>query len=142
MAHLRHPRSSPARDPMSLLRLALLACIVPALAACAATPPAAATPANDFPTVDRVLYVQECMRANPGPNYEMVNKCACALDRVAAEVKHEDYVTMATIVNAISIGGERGGELRDNETIKPQIARYRELQARSQKACFIGAGPR
>jgi len=95
--------------------------------------------ANDFPTVDRVLYVQECMRANPGPQFEMVNKCSCALDRLASEVKYDEYVTMTTIVKAVSIGGERGGEMRDNESLKPQIARYRELQARVSKACFIGA---
>jgi hypothetical protein len=95
--------------------------------------------ANDFPTVDRVLYVQECIRAHPGPNYEMVSKCSCALDRLAGEVKFDDYVNMVTIVNAISIGGERGGELRDNETLKPQIARYRQLQAKVSKACFIGS---
>jgi hypothetical protein len=53
-------------------------------------------------------------------------------------LKFDDYVTMVTIVNATSIGGERGNELRDNETLKPQIARYRELQARAGKACFIG----
>jgi len=100
---------------------------------------AAAASANDFPTVDRVLYVQECMRAHPGPNYEMISKCSCALDRLAGEVKFDDYVNMITIVNAISIGGERGGELRDNETLKPQIARYRQLQAKVGKACFIGS---
>ena len=99
---------------------------------------ATAAVANDFPTVDRVLYVSECMRANPGPHFEMVNKCSCALDRLASEVKFDDYVSMTTIVNAVSIGGERGGEMRDNETLKPQIARYRELQARVTKACFIG----
>jgi hypothetical protein len=42
------------------------------------------------------------------------------------------------VVKAVSIGGERGGELRDNETIKPQLARWRELQARVQKACMLG----
>ena len=94
--------------------------------------------ANDFPTVDRVLYVNECIRANPGPHFEMINKCSCALDRLAGEVKFDDYVSMVTIVNAISIGGERGSEMRDNESLKPQIARYRELQARVTKACFIG----
>jgi hypothetical protein len=72
----------------------------------------------------------------------MVNKCSCALDKLAAEVKFDDYVTMMTVTKAISIGGERGGELRDNETIKPQITRYRELQAKVQAACFIGTGPR
>lgn len=94
--------------------------------------------ANDFPTVDRVLYVQECMRNNPGPNYEMISKCSCALDKLASEVKFTDYTNMTTITNAVSIGGERGGTLRDNETLKPQIARYRELQAKARKACFIG----
>lgn len=93
--------------------------------------------ANDFPTVDRVLYVQECMRANPGPNFEMVSKCSCALDSLAREVSFDDYVNMSTIVNAISIGGERGGELRDNESIKPQLKRFRDLQAKVQKSCFI-----
>jgi hypothetical protein len=93
--------------------------------------------ANDFPTVDRVLYVQECIKANPGSNFEMVNKCSCALDNLAREVSYDDYVNMTTIVNAVSIGGERGGELRDNESIKPQIKRYRDLQAKVQKSCFI-----
>lgn len=102
-------------------------------------PLAAAAPAraNDFPTVDRVLYVQDCMRHNPGNYYEMVNKCSCALDAVAREVKHEDYVNMQTIVNAMTIGGERGNELRDNETVKPQLRRWRELNAKAQKGCFI-----
>ena len=106
---------------------------------CAAAAAGIALPAaaNDFPTVERVLYVQECMKANPGPNFEMVNKCSCALDALAREVKYDDYVNMSTIVNAVSIGGERGSELRDNESIKPQIKRFRDLQARVQKSCFI-----
>ena len=99
---------------------------------------AGAAQANDFPTVDRVIYVQECMRSNPGPYYEMVNKCSCALDHLAEAVKYDDYVTMSTIVNALTIGGERGGTMRDNETLKPEAKRYRELQSQVQKACFIG----
>lgn len=110
----------------------------PLLAACPLLAFATGACANDFPTADRVLYVQECIRANPGPHYEMVNKCSCALDRLAEQVTFDDYVTMTTVVNAISIGGERGSELRDNETVKPQISRWRELQAKVQKACFIG----
>jgi hypothetical protein len=98
--------------------------------------------ANDFPTVDRVLYVQDCMKTHPGAYYEMVNKCSCAVDRLAEEVKFDDYVTMSTVVNAMTIGGERGSELRDNESLKPQVARYRELQSRVQKACFINPAPK
>ena len=56
---------------------------------------------------------------------------------MALAVKFDDYVTMTTIVNAVSIGGERGAELLDSETIKPQIKRYRDLQAQAQRACLI-----
>jgi hypothetical protein len=97
----------------------------------------AAVHANDFPTVDRVLYVQECMRAHPGPQFEMINKCSCALDALAREVKHADYVTMSTISKAKSIGGERGGSIRDVPSLEPQAKRYRELQTKAEKGCFI-----
>lgn len=92
---------------------------------------------NDFPTVDRVLYVQECMRAHPGPHYEMINKCACALDRLATDVRFDDYVGMATAANATTIGGERGSYIRENEPLQALIKRYRELQTRVKKACFV-----
>ena len=106
-------------------------------ALCALLLACSAVRANDFPTADRVLYVQECMRAHPGPHYEMVNKCSCALDALAREVSFEDYTTMATATNANSIGGERGNTIRDTEQLQVQIKRYSELQARAKSGCFI-----
>lgn len=108
-----------------------------ALCACALLIAAWPASANDFPTVERVLYVQDCMKAHPGLYYEMVNKCSCALDTMARTVTFDDYSAMTTIINAVTIGGERGAGLRDNETIKPQIKRYRDLQVQAQRACFI-----
>ena len=107
------------------------------LAAAALAAGAAPALANDFPTKDRVLYVQECMRENPGPQFEMISKCSCALDALATEIKYDDYVELSTIAKAMSIGGERGSELRDNETLKAPLKRYRELQSKVQKGCFI-----
>jgi hypothetical protein len=101
-----------------------------------------AASANDFPTVDRVLYVQECMRAHPGPHYEMVNKCSCALDALAQEVTFDDYMTMSTAMNANSIGGERGNVIRDTGSLQVQIKRYRELQTRVKSGCFINSSAR
>ena len=103
---------------------------------CALLLPGAAG-ANDFPTVDRVLYVQECMRAHPGPQFEMTSKCSCALDAIASELKYDDYVTMSTVSKAMSIGGERGGAIRDVPSLEPQVKRYRELQTKAEKRCFI-----
>ena len=96
-----------------------------------------ASQAHDYPTVDRVLYVQECMRNHPGPHYEMVNKCACALDKVATELPFDDYVTMSTAANATTIGGERGSYIRDTESLQVLIRKYRALQTQVKKACFI-----
>jgi hypothetical protein len=107
------------------------------LTLCALLMASAAACANDFPTVDRVLYVQECMRAHPGPQFEMASKCSCALDALARDVKYDDYVTLSTISKAISIGGERGGAMRDTPSLEPQAKRYRELQAKAEKGCFI-----
>jgi hypothetical protein len=107
------------------------------LTLCALLMLSAAACANDFPTVDRVLYVQECIRAHPGSQFEMTNKCSCALDALAAEVKYDDYVTMSTVSKAMSIGGERGSSIRDVPSLEPQVKRYREVQAKAEKGCFI-----
>lgn len=93
--------------------------------------------ANDFPTIDRVLYVQECVRNHPGPYFEMINKCSCALDALARQVSYDDYMTMNTATNANSIGGERGGYIRDAESLQVQIRRFRDLQTKVKQGCFI-----
>jgi hypothetical protein len=112
------------------------------LALCALSMASSASLANDFPTQERVLYVQECMRTNPGPQFEMISKCSCALDSLAQEISFEEYVTLSTISKAMSIGGERGGAIRDVPSYEPLIKRYRELQAKAQKGCFITPAPR
>lgn len=112
----------------------------PAALACLATLLSglcASAVANDFPTVDRVLHVQECIRDNPGPHYEMINKCSCALDALATQVTFDEYSTMVTIANGMSIGGERGGAIRDTPSLAPSLKRYRELQVKVKQGCFI-----
>jgi hypothetical protein len=98
-----------------------------------------AAQANDFPTAERVLYVQECMRTHPGSQFEMTNKCACALDTLAADISYDEYVTMSTVSKATTIAGERGGVIRDAPSLAPLAKRYRELQAKANKACFISS---
>lgn len=113
--------------------------LLAALSLAAAAPSALA---NDFPTNERVLYVQECMRDHPGNAFEMISKCSCALDRLAADVKYEDYLTMSTASKANSIGGDRGGYIRDTDLLQKEIRRFRDLQAKAKAACFINTGPR
>jgi hypothetical protein len=120
------------------MKLIVPLCLASLLSAVTGVAAAADTRPNDFPNVDRVLYVQACMRAHPGGNfYEMVNKCSCVLDHLASEMSFDDYTSMSTLVNANSIGGERGGVIRDNEPAQAQIKHYRELQTKAQKGCFL-----
>jgi hypothetical protein len=117
------------------MRLSLLSSL---LLSAAALPALAQAPdPAGYPTVDRVLYVQECMRQHPGPFFEMINKCGCTIDTIAREVTYDDFTTMSTIANAMTIGGERGSTMRDNESLQPQIKRFRELQTKAKRSCFI-----
>lgn len=112
------------------------ACLA-ALAGTALLAAAAPASAYDYPTTERVNYVMNCMRDHPGPHYEMLNKCSCAIDALARRVKLDDFVAMSTATNATSIGGERGSYIRDTETLQVQIRKFRELQAGAKKGCFI-----
>jgi hypothetical protein len=115
------------------LRLAAL-CVLPVAAA--------AAPTHDFPTLERVIYVQECMRAHPGPGFEMTSKCVCVLDTIAAQVSYDDFDTMSTVSKATTIAGERGGTIRDAPAMAEQLKRYRALQAQAEESCFVSASPR
>jgi hypothetical protein len=110
------------------------------LAAWALAGASAGAMAYDYPTVDRVLFVDECLRDNPGPHWEMVQKCSCMVDAVASQLPYEDYVALSTASNANTIGGERGAYIRDVEPLQKQIRQFRDIKAQARKACFIGSG--
>jgi hypothetical protein len=112
----------------------VLLCLLAAAAAALPTP----ARAHDYPTADRVVYVQTCMREHPGPHYEMVSKCSCALDAIARDLPYDDFVSMSTATNATTIGGERGSYIRDAEPLQQQIRSFRRLQAQAMKSCMIG----
>lgn len=107
------------------------------LAGCGTVPTAAETPTNDYPTNERVVFVQACMRDHPGGHYEMLNKCSCAIDAVARQLPFEAYTSMSTAANANSIGGERGSYIRDTESLQVDIRKFRTLTATAKKGCFI-----
>jgi hypothetical protein len=94
--------------------------------------------AHDYPTADRVVYVEACMRDHPGPHYEMVSKCSCALDTIARQLSYDQFVTMTTATNAVTIGGERGSYIRDVESLQQQVRDFRKIQEQAMKGCFIG----
>jgi hypothetical protein len=116
-------------------RAVCMACLV-MTNAFAALPAQAADP-HDYPTADRVIFVQACMRDHPGGHYEMLNKCSCALDAIARETPFERFTELSTAANANSIGGERGSYIRDTESLQADIRKFRKLVADKKQGCFI-----
>jgi hypothetical protein len=111
--------------------------VLRALAVAALAAAAGGAQAHDYPTAERVVYVEACMRDHPGAHYEMLNKCSCMLDTIAQSLPYDDYVEMSTAANANSIGGERGSYIRDVPMLQEQIKKFKALQAQAQKSCFI-----
>lgn len=92
--------------------------------------------ANNFPTTARVEYVLECMKNNNG-KYEFLYKCSCAIDQIAGRVGYDEYVEISTAARHRSLGGERGAEFRDPESVRAMAKKYTEIQGASNDACFI-----
>jgi hypothetical protein len=93
--------------------------------------------ANDFPTVDRVEFVLECMRDHTGGQFELLNKCSCTIDRIAEQYKYDDFVEAQTMAKAVTIAGERGSVLRDNEDAQKAARGYRASVVEAAHACFL-----
>ena len=92
---------------------------------------------SGYTTLMRVEFVLECMREHPGTQYEMMSKCSCVLDQLAKKYSGEAFVEARTMAQAISIAGERGSALRDNEEAHKQARAYREALAMAETDCFL-----
>lgn len=91
----------------------------------------------DYPTLDRLLFIEECIQAHPERlHQEMVYKCSCMMDSLAEEIPYSDYTDLATAAHASSIAGERGSTMR-GEDVLAMARRYRATVAKAGKLCLI-----
>lgn len=117
---------------------ALVACVLCAVAGAARGQDANPAASHEYPTAERVVWVEACMREHPGAgHYEMLNKCSCALDYIASKLTFDEYDTMHTAALAATIGGERGSLFRDAPEMQDKIKAFRKLQAEAQANCLI-----
>jgi hypothetical protein len=107
------------------------------LLAAALAPAASLCWANDFPTAARVEFVLECMQEHPGAQFEMLQKCSCTLDRLARRYKYDGFVEAQTMAKAVTIAGERGAALRENEQAQKAARQYRAAVAEAAHGCFL-----
>ena len=107
-----------------------------ALALSAAGAPAQAADMHDYPTVDRVEFVLECMQRNAGKQ-EFLYKCACVMDEISRQYTYDDFVEASTAARFQSLGGERGGVFRDPPKTRDIAKRYMQVQNDAMKRCDV-----
>lgn len=91
---------------------------------------------NDYPTVARVEFVQDCM-GRRGGKLEDLYKCSCVIDRLAEKLSYDDYVEASTFAHYSTLPGEGGGIFRDPDRAKERAKLYRTLETNAYKACGL-----
>jgi hypothetical protein len=126
----------PAHHRFAVVRCVLvLASLTSPLAATADEPRPAH---NDFPTVERVLFVEGCARERPDRSRtEMLYKCSCVIDVLADALSFDDYVSASTAFYAAQAAGERGTRIRESTTGRALADRFRSAQAQAAKQCML-----
>ena len=93
--------------------------------------------ANNYPTLDRVQYVLECVQNYPDKvHQEMVYKCSCAIDEIAKQISYDDFINDWTASKAISIAGDRGA-IREHQMVKGMVKQFKDVQGSAQKTCLF-----
>ncbi len=109
--------------------------LLPIIIACMIAPVHAQS--VDYPTLDRVLFVEACLREQPErPRQEMIYKCTCAFDQLAAQIPYASFAELETAANALGIAGERGSTVRTDE-IRAQARHFRTVLADAKQTCLI-----
>ncbi|MGH8208749.1 MAG: hypothetical protein ACREU6_04005 [Steroidobacteraceae bacterium] len=117
-------------------RLRTSAVVAAAVLCWCALPARGDAPKNDYPTVARVEYVQECIAKNGG-NLADLYKCSCAIDRMADHLTYDDFVEAGTFARYATLPGEGGGEFRDPDRAKERAKLYWSLEAEAYRACGL-----
>jgi hypothetical protein len=91
---------------------------------------------HDYPTHERVMYAIHCINSHGGA-HDLLYKCSCAIDRIAQQYSYEEFVDMQTAANALTMTGERGGELRDSDVVRSGAKRYRQSERAALQSCGV-----
>ena len=93
--------------------------------------------ANNYPTLDRVQYVLECVQNYPDKvRQEMIYKCSCAIDEIAKKISYDDFINDWTASKAITIAGDRGA-IREHQMVKGMVKQFNDVQGSAQKTCLF-----
>lgn len=90
---------------------------------------------NDYPTNARADYVFVCMATN-GQSRDMLERCSCAVDRIAEVLPYDQYVQAETVMRMRQTTGERAGMFRQGGLLGEMVAELRRAEAEAEIICF------
>ena len=93
--------------------------------------------ADEYPTLDRVEYVYQCMRDHGGENYTSLYQCSCAIDYIASQLSYDDYITADTFTRGQHAAGERGSIFREPPEAREMRSRLADLQKAADQRCLV-----
>ncbi len=104
--------------------------------AASAQVPRSDAPANNYPTLARVEYVQECINRTGGKQTNMY-QCVCVVDRIAETMSYDEFVESSTFAKYSTLPGEAGGIFRDTDEAKQKARLFRATEANALRACNL-----
>jgi hypothetical protein len=102
----------------------------------AADPVRGDVPAQNYPTIARVEYVNECIGKNGG-KLAALYQCACVIDRIANALPYDDYVEASTFAKYATLPGEGGGIFRDSDQARKSAKSFRDLESEASRGCGL-----
>lgn len=96
---------------------------------------AAELPANDYPTYARADYVFACMQTN-GQTREVLEKCSCSIDQIAALLPFDEYEQAETIMSVRQKGGENVSMFNSYAPYLEKVKNLKRAQVEAELRCF------
>ena len=93
---------------------------------------------QDFSTVTKVHYVQDCMTANGDMNvYESVHKCSCVVDKLDEAFTETEFDDISTGYMYKNLPADKGAQFRDDKELNKVSDKYEEVIAAAYKDCKL-----
>ena len=94
--------------------------------------------ANEYPTIETVRFVVNCMADNGGQNEENLYACTCRFDAISSALTFVEYEQVSVYVRNKEMPGEKGGVFRDTaNAIQGLTDKYEETEKNANSACPI-----
>ena len=93
--------------------------------------------ANDYPTIETVRFVVNCMADLGGQNEQNLYACTCRHDALVKQMSYEEYDDAMVFERNKQMPGERGGFVRDNERGVKNYKKFKNLLDEISAQCPV-----